>query len=510
MEIKTITIVGGGSSGWMTAAALAKCTANIKITLIESDNIPILGVGESTLSQIHEYLTMIGVKDKEWMPKCNAVYKTAIRFSNLYLNGSHYNDILAEGPGKSSTYTVDDFVHLTKIFPDQFAISDFSRFFDDTHSMVEKNKFTNNADGILRWNIKTEKAYHFDAYMFGQTLKDLVALPNGVHHVVDDVTDIVVNDDNSIKSLTTMNNGEIISDLYIDCTGFEALLIGKKQDVKFYDFSDQLLNDRAVVANIPYVDKNVELESWTDCRAMNSGWLWNIPIWDRIGTGYVYSSKYITDDEALKEFKQELEKKYGTRVQNITPKFIKFKPGVREKSWFKNTVAIGLSGGFLEPLRSTGLLVTHTAIIKLVDALTRNNNVIKNIDKEIFSAEMVDCLQGFKEFVLAQYVFARKIDTPYWSAASNINFGKDSSWVRNLSNINRNRHYLNNREAVNIRLLTGSNYNYIPERVNVTEEEKERLVKILNSWQKRKASIDNYIDTLPSFYEFLQKEIYNE
>lgn len=513
MHIKNITIVGGGSSGWMTAAALSRCIKDVKITLVESPDIPVIGVGESTLAEFNEFLDLLDLKDKDWMPGCSATYKTSIRFTDFYKQNYYYNDILKDitiPPGVK----IDDFFVLTKMFPDNIKVTDFTRFFDDTHWMIENNKFTDNKAGLLNWNFKEEKAYHFDAYKFGLVLKDLVAIPNGVVHIRDRVIDCTKNEQGNIEFITTEKNGIIHSDLFVDCTGFQALLINKTLGVPLDNFSEKLPNDRAVVANIPYEDKDIELNSWTNCIALQNGWYWNIPVWDRIGTGYVFSSKFIDDETALLQYKQQLKKLYGDRANNITPKFINFTPGVRERSWHKNVVAVGLSCGFLEPLRSTGLLVTHTAIVKLVSIISRANNNIKNIDKEVYSEYMKDLLYDFRDFVLSQYIFANKNDTEYWKhITENVDFKDNSSSAfEELTNVFNNDTL--DRYNTFVRILPGNGYSPLTDVLYNLKNKRgiyDRLFyeSLFNKWVDRDAALKEHSKTLPTLLEYLEKNIYN-
>lgn len=514
MQIKNIAIVGGGSSGWMTAAALAKCFPNFNITLIESKNVPIIGVGESTLAQFNEYLDLLDIRDEDWMPHCSATYKTSIRFADFIGPGKSYHDILKTPQFPIPISTVMDFFLVAKLDPSLLDVTDFAKFFDDTHYMIESNKLTDDTS-VMKWNFKYDTAYHLDAYKFGQCLKDLIAIPKGVTHIEDDITNVTV-DESGITGLVTKENGTITADLYVDCSGFKSMLLGEALGVEFTSFSETLVNDRAVVANIPYEDKETELNSWTDCTAIENGWLWNIPIWDRVGTGYVYSSKFVDDETALKQYKYHLRKRYGARANDIEPKYIKFTPGVRNKPWYKNVVGVGLSTGFLEPLRSTGLLVTHQAITKLVTALSRNNGYIRNVDREAFSVNVKQDVTTYRDFVSTHYALAKRTDTPYWKHVTEEieYYNTETALYQGFAKItNSSTADLN--QTPSIRIYTGAGYNPITDvqldqyaRAGVVSG--EGIKELRRAWLAHYESLKNYIDALPSTYQFIKNKIYKD
>lgn len=519
--MKKIVIAGGGSSGWMTAAALSKHLPNAEITLIESKNIGIIGVGESTLPRINHYLNLIGVKDEEWMHKCDAIYKLAIKYSNFLHEGSYYYDVLREFSRPSFNNAGDkveimDFLILNNIDP-EIKLTEFSRFFDDTYDMVTDNKYTDSNE-VFDWNPKWDKAYHLDAYKFGLALKESVAQPNGVIHIEDDIVGSGESDD-GIEYLQTKNNGKFYADLFIDCTGFKGLLIGEKLGVKFDKF-ENFMNDRAWAANIPYEDKDRELQSYTNCTTLENGWLWNIPIWSRIGTGYVYSSKFVDDETALKQYKDGLRKTYGKRADEIEARPIKFNSGVREKPWHKNVVSIGLSCGFLEPLNSTGLMMTHDNVIRLVTLLSMKNFEINQIDKDIFNKNCREQILSMKDFILTRYALARRNDTPYWKhVTQNLHYDNGDSVVfSDFGKIIRDYYYDENNPQYNNfnqKVLTGMNYNPVPKiiteiGVRTGQINMNRLNEIKSWWLNRKFALKNYTNSLPTQNEYLKNRIYNE
>ena len=272
-------------------------------------------------------------------------------------------------------------------------------------AFVNNKKFNKNINAY---------AYHFDATKFGLWLKNNYC--KKVKHIVEDINSIE-QDENGIKSL----NNKYTADLYIDCTGFKSLLLGKTLKEPFESYSDLLPNDSAWATKIPFKNKKKELVSYTNCTAIENGWVWNIPLWSRIGTGYVYSSKFVDDDSALKEFKKHIGR------EDLEFKNIKMKVGIHNRLWVKNVVAIGLSAGFIEPLESNGLFSVHEFLIKLLRNIKREK--ISQWDKDNFNFQCKHLFKEFAEFVALHYALSHRDDTPYWKSLLN------KSWENSLINL---------------------------------------------------------------------------
>ena len=517
-EIKNVVIVGGGSSGWMTAGALSKHFPEYKITLIESPNTPVIGVGESTLQGINEYLELIGLTDdNEWMPKCNASYKLAIRYTGFLKDNDHAFNFMLSNVNKILQFDNVDFLLLNKLYPD-IQLIDIQKFNYSTYNIAERKKFTDNADNQFNWDFKTEKAYHVDAIKFGMTIRDIIAIPNGVNHIQDEIVDTVLNSAGEIDYLITQSNGKLSADLFVDCSGFKGLLIEKALGVKFESFGDLLINDRAVNANIPYENKKEELQPYTNSSTLENGWLWNIPLWNRVGTGYVYSSKFVDDDTALVQFKNGLRKAYGDkRADAIDPKFIKFRSGTKEYAWYKNTVAIGLSCGFIEPLGSTGLMMTHNNIIRLVNILKLTNSNIKSIDRLAFNNANKHEIFMARDFISWFTAFSHRKDTPYWKyVTEEIDYSCSSNMpgIQELSSILLSNRLLHSNPD-DLKRLIEKYYNPILDYQ--FERMKENNAINLGHYKRLKTAYDIFqaennakIDKLPSLYEYLKETIYKD
>jgi flavin-dependent dehydrogenase len=293
MKIKSICIVGGGSSGWMTAALLSKHT-NIDITLVESSDVPTIGVGESTIGHINRFLDLLELRDEEWMPQCKATYKTSIKFTNFREKGSVFHYPFGKFDLTDSPNGLQDYFAWAANDP-ECKPEYFSQMFNSITTMTDMNRMTKNENEELRgFDFKYDTAYHMDAALFGDYLKKRFC--KKVTHVIDTVTDVNVNADQWVTSINGKKTGTITADLFVDCTGFLALLIDKALKVPFKSFDGYLMNDRAIATQIPYIDPELEMETVTNCTAIESGWVWNIPLIHRIGTGYVYSSKFATPE----------------------------------------------------------------------------------------------------------------------------------------------------------------------------------------------------------------------
>lgn len=418
MKTNKIIIVGGGSAGWMAAATLISQFPNKDITVIESPNVPTVGVGESTLGQINVWLDLLGIKDEDFMPHTDASYKLSIRFEDFYKKddgGFHYpfgEVIETEKLGLKQLW------FLKKYLQPETPITDYANSMYQNMALVNNNVLFKNEDKELEYfDFKHHVAYHFDATKFGSWLKDHYCKPKGVKHILEDVKTIETNED----GIVSLNNTHK-ADMYIDCTGFKSLLLGDTLKEHFNDYSHLLPNNKAWATRVPYKDKENELVPYTNCTAIENGWVWNIPSWERIGTGYVYSDKYVSDEEALNEFKRHLDKK-GSDYSKSEFKNIKMRVGIHDRLFVKNVCAIGLSAGFIEPLESNGLLSVHEFLINLITVMKRGNeDTISQWDRDNFNIFSKKFFNQFAEFVSMHYALSHRDDTKYWKDISNKSF----------------------------------------------------------------------------------------
>lgn len=416
-RINKIVIVGGGSAGWMTAATLIKVCPNKDITLIESPNVPTVGVGESTLGFIRQWTKLLDIKDTDFLKYTDGTYKLSIRFQDFYKKNSggfHYpfGGVNIEGNSAAK----NDWYFKKFAYPET-PISDYADCIYPIMALINENKVTANNELIPNYSFEVDVAYHFDAEKFGRWLKDYYSLPRGVKHVHAHVENIKTNED-GIEYLELDSGEKITADLFIDCTGFRSLLMAGAMQENFISMTNILPNNSAWATQISYKDEEEKIKymrPYTDCLAQNNGWIWVIPLWSRLGTGYVYSDKYISDEEAKQEYIDWL-KKEGLYREDLKFKNIKSRVGVHERLWVKNVAAIGLSAGFIEPLESNGLYSVHEFLMIMVRVLTRDSEegYVSQWDKDEYNFTCKKLFHQFSKFVALHYALSHRDDTPYW------------------------------------------------------------------------------------------------
>ena len=402
-----ICILGGGSSGWMTAAAFAKRFPHYKIRLIENPSQKPLSVGESTLGHFNRYLECIDLKDEQWMKECNATYKLSIQFTNWQNKGDVF-----QYPFGDIDYTNGDFLtwyYLHYTWPELFPDTTYCDFYNPISYLAHTNKMVDDNVHIRNYQKRWNAAYHFDATKFGGWLRD--NLCQSVEHTKARIITTLYDDECNVKALVDDEGNHYEADYFIDCSGFSSVLLEKSMGQDFIEFPN-LPNDSAVVTHVPYTDKESEMKNQTDGYAMDNGWCWTIPLWENIGKGYVYSSKFCGKDQAEQEFRKHLD--WGGEVEHI-----KFKHGKRRLGWSQNVIGIGLSYGFLEPLESTGLFTTHENILRLIDTFQRRDGHITQIDIDGYNHAVHYELEAMKEFVEMHYYLSPRTDTEYWRHYSN-------------------------------------------------------------------------------------------
>ena len=421
--MKNILIVGGGSAGVMSAYTIKKLFPKKNVTLIESKNIPTVGVGESTLGHINQWLALVDIKDEDFMKECNASYKMSIRFENFYSKkdgGFHYP--FGQPFTKDNQAALNDW-YFKKILYPKTPVSNYADIHYPMMALVNQNKILtdkqNETIGLVDYSFKKSVAYHFDATLFANWLKKKF-IEIGGKTKIGSIVKIHQNKD-GIEKVVTDKNETLKANLFIDCTGWKSLLLGDALKEPFKSYEDILPNNSAWATKLPYTNKRKQLVPYTNCEAIENGWVWTIPLWSRIGTGYVYSDKYISDEDALKQFKKHLGK------NDLDFKKLKMKVGIHNRIFVKNVCAIGMSGGFIEPLESNGLLTVHEFLIRLVKIL--NRAVISNFVKQQFNVSCKRFFREFAEFVAAHYALTTRNDTKYWQDIQNREYKIDESIV---------------------------------------------------------------------------------
>jgi len=526
INLNKIVIVGGGSAGWMSAATMIKAFPDKEIVCIESPDYPIVGVGESTVGGIKNWMNFLELDEKDFLKYTDGSYKLSIKFTDFYEKGSgsfYYPFGVPQLNGTSQG--LRDWYFKKRLYPET-PLSDYAYTFYPAVAMCKNNKFSNNDSGRLTgWVKDLDVAYHFDATKFGQWLKNNYCLPRGVKLIATTVTDVVLGE-NGVSSLLLANGDVLSADLFIDCTGFKSMLLEGALKEEWLDYSNMLPNNRAWATRIPYTDKEKELEPYTNCTAIENGWVWNIPSWERIGTGYVYSDKYVDPDQALVEFKNYLKSDYMTvpnknrEVDSFEYRDVKFRIGIHKNTWVKNVVALGLAAGFIEPLESNGLYTTHEFLIKLVRSLYRSK--ISQTDIDMYNATTKNMFDTFATFVSMHYSLSHRQDTKYWQDISNKKFDPEMQEF----NLKYPKGYLNLVENIFTTyttptdsglgcIATGLNHLVID---NVAADlfimhDKSILQKIkdtLEIWENVHKEWELEADESLTVYEYLKKNVYQE
>jgi tryptophan halogenase len=426
-KINKIVIVGGGTAGWIASAAFAKYFPKSKIIGIESPRIPTLGVGESTAPMVRHFLNAcLDIPNKEFMQGTDATYKTSVQFNDFnYVGdgGFHYPMGAPEFKNNEDGYM--DWKMVKRAYP-KTPNQDFVRSHHPIAALFEQNKIDENLDGAFgKFKMHTDAAYHFDASKVGPWIRDNYCVPNGVKVIYGEVTDVVVNE-NSIEYLLVQEGSKqtkVDADLYIDCSGRQSILLGQAMEEEWITLQDQLPNDSAIATQIFYKDKEQEMIPYTKSTALQNGWAWYVPIYSRSGNGYVYSSKYITRDQALEEFKEYLMSDKmpiamtREEVDNLNYKDIEWDAGFYKNSWKKNVIAFGTAAGFVEALEGTGVYFVTNLLRMAINLLQREHYNQFTIDS--FNRYSREQFHGWANFISTFYQLSQREDSQYWKDLSN-------------------------------------------------------------------------------------------
>ncbi|MFO1367757.1 MAG: tryptophan halogenase family protein [Marinagarivorans sp.] len=407
MRKRNLVIVGGGTAGWMCAAACANQfhPAEINISLIESDAIGTVGVGEATIPLLRHFNQRLGVNEREFVRATHATYKLGIEFKNWSKMPGQYIHPFGDFGNPIEGY---DFYWAWMQHKYNRPNADFGSC--STAVIAARNgRFTFPKPDWLDWR-GFNYAFHLDAVKYAQFLRSYAEAREVVR--IEGVIKHVEQAENGDVSKLHLEDGRVIAgDIFIDCSGFRSLLLGGALKEEFEDWSHWLLCDRAIA--IPSKSDEV-YKPYTQAEAMQSGWRWEIPLVNRSGNGLVYCSGMLNDDEAC----GYLQRSISTEAIG-QPNFIKFKAGRRKRSWVGNCLAIGLSSGFLEPLESTSIYLIQLAIMKFLEFYSPEGD-------SKFSRNEFDRIMGLeyervRDFIIAHYYTAQRTDSPFWQYCSNMN-----------------------------------------------------------------------------------------
>jgi tryptophan halogenase len=402
-HVKNIVIVGGGTAGWMTAAAMSKFTsnANMNITLIESEDIGTVGVGEATIPFIATFNKMLGIDEDTFVRETQATFKLGIEFVDWGQKGEGYFH-----PFGTHGFDMEglSFHHYWSKLQSLGQHDDLEAYSLNAQAAYS-GKFIRPKPEHGAFLNKLAYAFHFDAVLYARFLRRF-AEERGVTRLEGLVEDVQLDGESGFIQSVQLKGGKIIEgDLFIDCSGFRGLLIEQALKAGYDDWSHYLPVDRAVAAPTQRSGPPVP---YTQSRAREAGWQWRIPLQHRTGNGYVYSSKFIDTEQAEQDFRAALE---GDLLQE--PRHLRFVTGRRRKFWDKNCVAIGLSAGFMEPLESTSIHLIQAGISKLIALFP--DKTMPSVERDEYNRLLADDYFHIRDFLILHYKVTRRDDTPFWN-----------------------------------------------------------------------------------------------
>lgn len=402
--VQHVCVVGGGTAGWMTALMLATTAygTRLKVTVLESPQVGIIGVGEGSTPWLRKFFEILGIEESEWMPACNATYKSGITFQNWSTKPGferYFHPFVSMLDNLTMHQFVDN-VHARLDGADVYAHPD--RFF--VAAALARQARGPRAKPNFPFDVWY--GYHFDSALLGQFL-GAKAVQRGVHHLQRHVSQVLRNERGDIARLQLDDGEALAADFFVDCTGFASLLMGQALQTPFVSYAENLFND-AAIAMPSALDSPIE--SQTTSTALRHGWAWKIPLTHRHGNGYVYSSAHCSADEAETELRQHL----GLLDSDAPARHLKMRVGRMSKFWSRNCVAVGLSQGFIEPLEATALLYVQLTASMLVEVLEKGD--LGPAAQDQFNEAMRVRFENTRDYIVAHYKTNSRTDTDYWRA----------------------------------------------------------------------------------------------
>jgi 2-polyprenyl-6-methoxyphenol hydroxylase-like FAD-dependent oxidoreductase len=402
-DIRKVVIVGGGSAGWMAAMMLADALLprGVEIEVLESPIVGIIGVGEGSTPWLRGFFDKLGIEESDWMPACHATYKCGITFDKWSTKPgfeSYFHPFASMLDNLTMTqfvHNVNGRVHGANLYarPNRFFIS---ATLADQHLAPKASR---------NFPFDVWYGYHFDAVLLGQFLQKK-AIERGVKYKACHVKQVQLSENGDIAAVVTDGGETVAADFFVDCTGFAGLMIQQALKTPFLSFSSNLFNDAAVAMPTPIGE---DIPSQTVSTAMKNGWAWKIPLTERFGNGYVYSSAFCSADEAERELREHL----GMLDSDTPARHLKMKVGRVTKHWNRNCLAVGLSQGFIEPLEATALLFIQKTVSNFVEVLEAGD--MGEAARERYNKGINDHFEGTRDYIVTHFKTNSRTDTDYWS-----------------------------------------------------------------------------------------------
>jgi tryptophan halogenase len=414
-KVRSAVIVGGGTAGWMAGLALGRRllnAADCKVSVVESPDVPSIGVGESTVPHLRFTLHALGLDENEFMRRTGATFKLGVRFVNWadLTPGDMYWAVFSPYP------TPADFAQSIKAYLLKLDGGEHERFDYSGSGFV--NAWLSERAKAPKFGTEepyrgqVNYAYHLDAIRLAELLREK-SVNAGVTHIQDTVVDTVVDERGFIRSLRTRGGRELTADLFIDCTGFRGLLINRALKEPFISYGSHLLCDRTLALPLPTDPTSSRVASYTTATAASHGWIFEIPLFHRRGIGYVYSSAFVSDDDA----EQELRRYLGIGSNGgRSPRRIDMRVGRTRCAWVGNCVSLGLAAGFTDPLHATSILLVERGLYFL-DMYFPDREFAPAL-AEVYNRKIAEGFEATLEFIFLHYFASPRRDTPFWRAAT--------------------------------------------------------------------------------------------
>ena len=404
----TVVVVGGGSAGWITAAVLAAQHhghETASVVLVESPDVPTIGVGEGTWPSMRSTLQRIGIAEHDFVRECDASFKQGTRFlgwsgDQAYIHPFSWPLDYANANPAQHWLAGDRATPFAEMVTPQAEV--IARGLAPKQAAMPPYAFAVNY------------GYHLDAGKFAALLRRHAVSRLGVRHIRANVVGIESHPSGDIAALTLNSGHKVAGDLFVDCTGTKALLIGEHYGQDLISAADVLFNDRAIVAQVPYADPETDpIVPVTQATAQAAGWIWDIGLPTRRGLGYVYASACADAETAQRTLARHIAATATTTSSSIDYRTIPFTPGYRHTGWVRNCVAVGLSAGFVEPLEASSLALVEQAATHIAEQLPRNREIMDVVAKR-FNARMQYHWQRIVEFLKLHYAASTRDDSDYW------------------------------------------------------------------------------------------------
>lgn len=410
-RVHRVLVLGGGSAGWLVACRLAAEHPSLQISLIESSEVPVIGVGEGTWPSMRDTLRRIGLSEADFVRRCLVSFKQGSRFDGWQRGepgaaGDRYYHpfMLPLGHGD---------VDLVAAWHNAADARPFADLVSPSVQVCEAGRAPKQMQ-TPEFGAVANYAYHFDAGLFGQMLREHATQKLGVHHIVDHVDAVSSHENGDIAALQTRRHGSIAADLFIDCSGLQARLIGEHFGVPLKSEREVLFNDAALPVQVPYARADAPVATCTVATAWAKGWIWDIGLPTRRGVGCVFSRAHASEDEAQAALQAYLDAT-GAPAERAAPRLIRYEPGYRQQFWVRNCVAIGLSSGFIEPLEASALALVELSVQRLCDDLPLHPAGMAAVARR-FNDDFGYRWARVIDFLKLHYALTQRDDSAYWRA----------------------------------------------------------------------------------------------